>query len=144
VSWKKLNPNFDYSSNSSFKVIDTKKALLCPVSGRIMHKYKIAHGIDHKLDYSPSAGGIWLDGGEWDFLKERDLAGSLNDFLSSQWQNAIRNETAAITFSKMYEEKFGNETYSKLKTVREWINNHPRKNDLRAYILDENPYSAIK
>lgn len=144
VAWKERNPEFTFSSEVVFEAEDTKRALLCPVSGVIMHKYKIAHDSGHKLDYSPIVGGVWLDKGEWEYLKEKNLAGSMNKVFTSQWQKAIREKNAEITFKDIYQEKFGEETYAKVKEVREWLNNHPCKTDLRAYILAENPYSAEK
>ena len=144
VAWKERNPEYIYSNEAVFEAEDTKRALLCPVSGTIMHKYKIAHDSTHKLDYSPGVGGVWLDKGEWEYLKEKNLAGSMNKVFTAQWQKSIRDKNAEITFADIYLEKFGEESYAKVKEVREWLNNHSSKADLRAYILAEDPYSVDK
>jgi Zn-finger nucleic acid-binding protein len=125
-----------------FEVEDTKKALLCPITASIMQKYRISHDSEHYLDYSPSVGGVWLDNGEWEYLKKHKLAGSLNKVFTSQWQKGIRVNSARLTFSDIYKEKFGEESYSKARRIREWLNDHPCKADLRSYILSDDPYSA--
>lgn len=144
VVWKDRHPDYAFSNDAAFEVENTKRTLLCPVSGKIMHKYKIAHDSGHKLDYSPSVGGVWLDKGEWEYLKEKNLAGSMNKVFTSQWQKSVREKSAEITFADLYQEKFGEESYAKVKEVRQWLNNHPCKIDLRAYILADDPYSAEK
>jgi Zn-finger nucleic acid-binding protein len=144
VAWKERNPEYAFSQDALFDMQDSKNALLCPVTGTIMQKYRISHDSDHHLDYSASVGGVWLDSGEWEYLKKHKLAGSLNRLFTSHWQKSIRENTARITLSDMYRAKFGEETYLKAKEIREWLNNHPRKADLRSYILAEDPYSTEK
>jgi Zn-finger nucleic acid-binding protein len=142
VTWKERNPEYTFPQEISFEVDDTKNALLCPVSGTIMQKYRISHVSDHYLDYSACVGGVWLDKGEWEYLKDNNLAGSLNKIFISQWQKSIRVNNSRITFSDIYKEKFGEETYTKAKEIREWLNNHPCKEDLRSYILADDPYTT--
>jgi Zn-finger nucleic acid-binding protein len=142
VAWKERNPEHAFSQQALFQVENTKKALLCPMTGAIMQKYRISHDSDHHLDYSASVGGVWLDRGEWEYLKKHKLAGSLNKVFTSQWQKSIRANCARITFSDIYKEKFGEETYAKARQIREWLNNHPCKTDLRSYILSDDPYST--
>ncbi len=142
VAWKERNPEYTFSQHALFEVEDSKQALLCPVSGTIMQKYRISHASDHFLDYSSSVGGVWLDSGEWDYLKKHNLAGSLNKLFTDQWQKSIRLNSARKTFADIYRAKFGDESYAKAKEIREWLNDHPCKADLRSYILAEDPYST--
>jgi Zn-finger nucleic acid-binding protein len=145
VAWKEKNPNYEFADNVSFAIEDaeeTKKALICPMSGQLMQKIKLSANNDHRLDYSVSVGGIWLDNGEWELLKSEGLAGSLNRVVTRQWQNQIRQDSAKQTFTELYQERFGSETYLKIKEVREWLDNQPKKSDLRNYLLAEDPYSA--
>lgn len=144
IAWKERNPEFDFFNEIDFETDDSKKALICPVTGKIMNKYRITHDSDHRLDYSPGVGGIWLDHGEWEHLKQNKLAGSLNKLFTSQWQKSIRENSARNTFTEIYREKFGEESYEKAKEIREWLNSHPSKADIRAYILADDPYSADK
>lgn len=144
VAWKERNPEYKFSQDAMFEADDSKQVLLCPVTGAIMQKYRISHDSQHRLDYSPGVGGVWLDSGEWEYLKEQGFAGSINKIFTPHWQKSIRDNNAKVTFADIYKEKFGEEDYAKVKELREWLNNHPCKDDLRAYILAGNPYSAEK
>jgi Zn-finger nucleic acid-binding protein len=144
VAWKERNPEFKFSAEATCKIDESTKALLCPVTGTIMTKFLLSSKNSHRLDYSSSMGGIWLDKGEWELLKQEGLAGSLNAILTSHWQKNIRSDSAKDNFSAIYQDKFGQESYSKARDFREWLNSHPCKADLRAYILAEDPYSVDK
>ena len=144
VAWKERNPEYEFTQEAAFEAEDTKNAMLCPVTGAIMQKYKITHDSEHRLDYSPAVGGVWLDKGEWEYLIEKKLAGSLNKLFTSQWQKSIRDNSTKLTLSDVYKEKFGAESYVKAKEIREWLSDHPSKADLRSYILADDPYSADK
>lgn len=109
-----------------------------------MRKLRISKDNTHRLDYSSAVGGVWLDKGEWELLKHEGLAGSLNKILTEQWQGDIREQKTEETFSQLYRGKFGEQDYKKIKELRVWLNANPRKADLRAYLLAEDPYSAYK
>lgn len=145
VSWKEKNPEHQFSQPSEWsedEAADTASAMLCPVTGTIMRKFRVTAKTSHRIDYSNAVGGIWLDKGEWELLKSEGIAGTLNNVVTQQWQNNVREQSASNNFAEIYESKFGKETYEKAKEIREWLNSQPQKADLRAYILAENPYSA--
>lgn len=145
VAWKERNPEHEFAKEcqwSEEESSESKKALLCPVTGGIMRKFKITAKTDHRLDYSAAVGGIWLDKGEWELLKSEGVAGVLNKVVTQHWQNEIRKDSAVNSFSDIYEAKFGTEVYQKVKELREWLDAQPQKADLRSYLLAENPYSA--
>ncbi|RXJ71529.1 hypothetical protein CS022_20810 [Veronia nyctiphanis] len=146
VAWKERNQDYQFADDIQFdtEISDTKKALLCPVSGSIMRKFKISAHNAHRVDYSNMVGGIWLDEGEWELLKSEGLAGSLNALVTSEWQKTIRSQSAKDHFSDIYSDRFGREAYEQAQSVRQWLQNHPQKADLRAYLMAEDPYSAEK
>ncbi|MAQ01446.1 MAG: hypothetical protein CL586_04880 [Alteromonadaceae bacterium] len=146
VAWKEQNSEFQFAADHTVTedTEDTKKALLCPVTGTIMRKFKITAGTDHRVDYSAPVGGIWLDKGEWDLLKSEQVAGTLNNVVTQHWQKQIQRESSASNLSAIYSQKFGEENYEKVKAIRAWLINQPNKADLRAYLLAEDPYSASK
>ncbi|WP_428036621.1 zf-TFIIB domain-containing protein [Amphritea sp.] len=142
VAWKERHPEHAFVQEDAFEADDSKQALICPMTGTLMHKYKISNSSDHRLDYSPSVGGVLLDKGEWQYLKEQKLAGSLNKIFTAEWQRSLREQNAEMTFADIYRERFGDESYEKIKEIRAWLNDHPRRADLRAYLLAEDPYSV--
>jgi len=144
VVWKERNPAFHFSVEAVCEIDESTTALLCPVTGTIMQKFRLTSKRSHRLDYSSSVGGVWLDKGEWELLKQEGLGGSLNAVLTAHWQKNIRLDSAKDNFVAIYEDKFGQESYSKVHDFREWLNSHPCKADLRSYLLAEDPYSAEK
>lgn len=146
VSWKERHPEHEFSDNLSVEELaeDTGRALFCPVSGGIMRKMKISAQTPHRIDYSSAVGGVWLDKGEWGLLKSEGVAGSLNAIVTQAWQRQVKLTTTSQNFNAIYTDKFGEDTYSKLKEIRAWLHEHPQKADLRAYLMAEDPYSALK
>ncbi|WP_226643669.1 hypothetical protein [Microbulbifer variabilis] len=146
LTWKRKNPEYQFPEKlkglSEVVAEDTKRAILCPVSGVIMQKFKIVAGSEHRLDYSPAVGGIWLDKGEWELLKAEGLADSLNFLVTNEWQKKVRDSNARGTFSEVYRKRFGEETYGKVKEFREWLQTQENKADITAYLVAEDPYSA--
>lgn len=146
LSWKRQNPEYQFPDElktlSNVVGEDSKRAILCPASGAIMQKLSIMAGSEHRLDYSPAVGGIWLDKGEWELLKSEGLAGSLNFLVTHEWQKKVRESKAQETFSEVYRAKFGDELYSKVKEIREWLYSQEKKTEILAYLTAEDPYSA--
>jgi len=144
VAWKERNSQFSFDETLECEIDESKQALLCPVTGAIMRKLRLSTTTEHRIDYSASVGGVWLDKGEWDLLKKEGLAGSLNAVLTAHWQRNIRLNSTKDNFTEIYSDKFGKESYDKVKALREWLYQQPNKADLRAYLLAVDPYSANK
>lgn len=145
AAWRERHIDYEFAKDIHFEEIniaDTKDAMLCPYTQTIMRKFKISATSTHRLDYSAAVGGLWLDKGEWELLVSGGLAGSLNGLVTDAWQRKIRQTSAKDSFVDIYHDKFGNDVYTKIKEIREWLNNQPQKADLRAYLLAEDPYSA--
>lgn len=147
VSWKERNGDYEFSEEINAEessAEDSKKALLCPVSGTIMRKFRISASNEHRIDYSALVGGVWLDKGEWELLKSEGLAGCINSVVTQTWQRALKEKNTTQNFSEIYKDKFGEENYQKIKELRAWLNSQAQKSDFRAYLLAEDPYSAEK
>jgi Zn-finger nucleic acid-binding protein len=142
VSWVERNKSELKQEDAAYELEDSKAALLCPVTGAIMQKYRINNDAEHKLDYSPQVGGVWLDAGEWEYLKAQNIACSLNKIFTRQWQKQLRDNDTKATFAQLYKDKFGEADYEKVKELRRWLNEHENKAELRSYLLAEDPYSA--
>ena len=143
VTWsERNNADLANTTDTPYELEDSKSALLCPLTGSIMLKYRISADTDHKLDYSPRVGGVWLDKGEWEYLKEQGIASKVNSVFSDHWQKQIRVNDTKATFEALYEKKFGEEDYQKVKELRGWLEASPNKAELRAYLLANDPYGG--
>ncbi len=109
-----------------------------------MRKFRISAQHSHKLDYSAAVGGLWLDNGEWELLKKEGLAGHLNAIFTQACQNKVRQDSSKGNFSDIYQEKFGQQTYQKVKEFRDWLDAQPNRAEIRTYLAATDPYSAEK
>lgn len=123
---------------------ETEKALLCPMTGALMTKFRIAKGTTHRLDLSVRVNGIWLDKGEWELLKAHGLAGKINTLFTDFWQRQVREAQADDRLDEMYRALLGDEDYEKAKALRDWLNQHPHRERIRAFLLAESSPSLIK
>lgn len=119
---------------------DTQRMILCPITGRMMTKYKISATSSHYLDYSPTVQGIWLDKGEWTLLVANGLADQLHKIFTDHWQLEIRAQESHNMLEKLHREKFGDTDYQKIKEFRSWMNNHEKKADIIAYIAADTTF----
>lgn len=126
------------------ELIDSTDALLCPESGAIMTKYRITSDTEHKIDWSEK--GIWLDKGEWESMKEKGVADKLNQIFSEQWQSRIQKRRQRNTIDARYTQQFGEESYSRLRLVRSWLEEQSEENRMLmlAYLFAKDPYSKEK
>jgi Zn-finger nucleic acid-binding protein len=118
------------------EVKDHKGAKLCPECGKILLKYKVGHGLDFYVDHCSACGGIWLDQNEWQALEAQNLHDEIHRIFSTAWQKQIRQENLAQTMEAVFKNRFGEESYAKAKEIREWLNTHPQKDELMAFLKD--------
>lgn len=145
AAWRERNPEYEFAQDIQFEEVEAtekKEAILCPVTHTIMRKFKVSASNSHRLDYCSAIGGLWLDKGEWELLIREGLAGSLNALVTDSWQRKIREDSAKEHLADIYRDKFGDDVYSKIKEMREWLQTQHNKADLRAYLMAEDPYSA--
>lgn len=119
---------------------DSVKALLCPLSGSLMRKFRIKADTRRKLDYSPAVGAIWLDAGEWELIKQSGLAGSLNAMVTEHYQHQLRRDASKQHLASIYAQKFGEAHYQKVREFRLWLEQQPNQADLKAYLNATDPY----
>ena len=123
-------------------VMESNKAAVCPDCGHFLRKYRVASNIHFHLDRCGNCNGVWLDRNEWQVLKSVDLQDEINQVFTQPWQKQIEDEISAQKFEKIYQERFGSEDYQKVREIRNWLEEHPNRNALIAYLLDKDPYSA--
>lgn len=145
LTWQtKMQDSAPETSNFEIEADESKQALICPVSGTLMTKYRISSQTIHKLDVSMAANAIWLDKGEWQLLKQQQLALKLNNIFTAPWQKRIRDELAHETFNQIYDKQFGETTHAKLKDIHKWLNSQDKKAEMLAYLITDDPYSATR
>jgi Zn-finger nucleic acid-binding protein len=148
ASWLKTQTPGKYDltnaeeASKRFPITDSHQAAICPDCGHFLRKYKVSSNFDFQLDRCNNCNGVWLDKNEWQVLQATDLQDEINKIFTQPWQKQILDEITARKFEAMYLERFGESDYAKIKEVRNWLQEHPNRNILIAYLLDKDPYSA--
>lgn len=117
---------------------DTLK--ICPDCGHLMRRFKIFPDIEFYLDRCSHCNGIWFDHHEWEALADRNLHDNIHEFFTRPWQDKLHAEEAKSRMEEIYLLKFGAQDYEKAKAVRQWLEDHPQKNMLIAFLQAEDPY----
>ena len=145
MRWQELNPESDFSPIAEVEVVleDTSRAMICPLSGTIMTKYRISADTEHRLDLSPTINAVWLDKGEWDLLKKQGLANQLNTIFTNHWQREIRAVETSEVLKELYERKFG-EHYQQIKAFKNVIDTIGNRSEVIAYLLADDPYKVSR
>ena len=110
-------------------------AKLCPECSRILIKFRVGRGVNFSLDQCGNCGGIWFDKDEWEALKARNLHDDVHTIFTAPWQSQVRSEESRRKQEQIYVNKFGAEGFEEVRRMKEWIDEHPRKQEIIAYLL---------
>lgn len=123
---------------------DVSKAKLCPSCSRIMTKYLVGKDMDFALENCGGCGGMWFDKHEWELLKERNLHDEVHSFFCNHYQKAVRKESSRKNMAQIFRDRLGDQDYEEIRRVRQWLEEHPQRDMLKAYLNDSDPYEAAE
>ncbi len=107
----------------------------CPECRSILVRYKVGHGFSFSLDQCGNCRGVWFDKDEWEALKARNLHDDVYTIFTAPWQSQVRREESQRNQEQIYLKKFGEEGVEEIKRMKEWIDSHPRKHEILAYLM---------
>ncbi|MGH1362809.1 MAG: hypothetical protein ACRBF0_04575 [Calditrichia bacterium] len=110
------------------------RAKICPESGGLLRRFHISAELPIHLDWSPGSGGIWLDGGEWQLLKQHKLHRQLHNVISDSWQRDIRRDAKKALSKQRMEEKLGETDFQKAIEFKDWLSNHLHRSEILAFL----------
>ena len=113
-------------------------ARLCPGCSRIMLRYQVGHGLDLVLDVCGACNGFWFDRNEWAALKARGLHDDLHRIATEPWQAEVRLAEAREHLEMLHRKRFGGD-YPEVLRVRRWLQNHPQRQIILAFLTDPDP-----
>lgn len=119
-------------------VRDTTRAKLCPECGRFLTRYQVGHGVAFAIDRC-ACGGVWLDANEWESLRAHNLHAALHQIFSAAWQADVHRQDQQRRTDHLMTEKLGATDYAELKRLKSWLDTHPKRNELYAYLLNQQP-----
>jgi len=126
-------PHLPLDKASEELVADSSDVKICPESGQIMLRYRVGHKFNFHIDRSPS-GSLWLDQGEWEALRERQLHDEIHLVFTAPWQDRIREEKKLEFERDLLVEKLGSNIVDQLDELRGVLNQHSFKCMALAYL----------
>jgi len=111
-------------------------AKICPETGTIMTRCKVGHDFQFYIDRSRT-GGIWLDAGEWEALKDRSFHDELHLIFTEPWQARVLEQQKQLMTQKLLQQKLGSELLKEIEGLKKSLENHPHKAYALAYIEQE-------
>ena len=121
-------------------VAETETARACPTCSHILLKFRVGHDVPFTLDHCGNCNGVWFDRQEWDMLRQRNLHDDLHSLFTTSWQRRVRQEEHRQVLERIYTERFGAEDYAELRRIRVWLDGHPQRSSLLAYLSERDPY----
>jgi len=138
-AWLESNPVVDKRDRiTNAEPSDNDKILSCPSCSRLMVKYRFNTNLDrtNHIDICTHCQDVWLDSGEWEFLKLLEKHTELGSITSDDWQIKNIRQNSANHFERRYKKLLGDEEYLFLKNVADWLNTNPNKQEIIHYLLD--------
>ena len=127
-------------SAAPVQIADQQQAKLCPECNRIMIRYKVGHNLEFDLDQCSSCNGVWFDKNEWESLQAKNLHDDIHLIFTAAWQSEVNKDERRKIFERIYQHKFGDADYAELKRMREWLDKNPKRNEMLAFLMVDNPY----
>ncbi len=114
----------------------------CPEDGHFLIRHRVGHGLDFHLDRCGHCGGIWLDPGEWEAMRQKGLHEKLHFVFSSAWQARVREQERRDARTELLKTKLGESDYEELKRIAEWIASSPKRHEMMAYLREASASQA--
>ena len=114
---------------------NTRIACRCPKCGSIMTKYYFSEEMNAQLDFCYHCEEIWFDQGEWALLEDLSLADELTQIFTHPWQHSLLERKISNMQSERWRKTFGND-FEKIEKTTKWIQTHPHKSQILAYIVN--------
>lgn len=115
-------------------VADTRRAIACPKCSRIMVKHRVSADSAHGLDYCFSCEEVWLDRGEWAWLKARGLHLHITSVTTEAWQRRLRDQRQQEAYRERFRGILGEEVFAETERIRCWLAAQPRRDDILHYL----------
>jgi Zn-finger nucleic acid-binding protein len=121
--------------------LDSPHIKTCAECGHLMLRYSVGHSTSIALDQCGACHAMWLDRGEWESLKARNLHDEVHLVFTAPWQSAVRREEARVRLDAIYRQRFGSD-YGEVTRIRDWVTQHPERDKIVAFLTDRDPCRA--
>lgn len=135
VDWATRQPEREpHPAPFEVSAADSKQALRCPKCTRIMIKYKVTADNAHGLDYCFGCEEVWLDRGEWAWLKAQGLDTQVTAISTDAWQRRLREEASAKIRDEKFHHTLGADAYAAAERFRDWLRQQPQRAEILRFL----------
>lgn len=127
---------------SADELDNTDNALICQRCHKFMLKYRINNENKNTINVCHTCDDVWLDRGEWSLLKYLNMQDKLTALMSEPWQQHLRNEDREKAFTKLYQQKLGDD-FDQVENFAQWLSNHSQKGEIQHYLSQYKPKNDI-
>ena len=99
-----------------------------------MVKYKVKPDGAHGLDYCFSCEHVWLDRGEWEYLKAEGLETHITSISTDAWQRKLREQLGARIRIGKFQQSIGAEAFQEVERFRKWLDDQPGRESILRYL----------
>ena len=114
---------------------DTFGIKRCPDCQYVLGRFIVGRNVPFALDRCRNCSGAWLDRDEWATLKRRGLHDDLHLIFSDEWQKGARLEEQRRVAEARLRRRFGSGDYARVREVKGWLDDHPKRSELLAFII---------
>jgi len=115
---------------------DSGQPLLSPRSGRLMRKFAVGYELEFRIDFDRASSGFWLDAGEYETLRARNLHDELHLICSPEYQKKLASLAASRASDRRLVELIGAETCAKIDAFSDAVRGHPKRSLVLAYLRE--------
>ena len=116
---------------------DIKSAKLCPECGKFLHRFEIGQGVEFSLDHCATCGGFWFDANELQSVIDHNLHTKLHLIIAADWQARLAKQRHAAAHEQLLREHLGGADLAQAHKVKVWLDSHPRRAEILAYLIGE-------
>ena len=117
-----------------------QKARICPVCGRLLTRFRISLDLPFTLDRCGNCAGVWFDDAEWTVVKSAGLLPGLHHLFNDTHQHKLEAEERRRNHEARCRAIVGEEAFERARTFKLWLDNHPHKDALMAFLEDRPEY----
>lgn len=101
-----------------------------------MIKHRVSMALAFKLDKCGLCGGVWFDAGEWEAVCAQGLLPRLNFLFNDSTQHRLHEQLTRAQYEDRCRRIVGDDALAKVRDFKNWLNMHPGRDTLRAYLDD--------
>lgn len=116
---------------------DSKRALSCPKCSRLMLRFNVLADKAHGLDFCFHCEEVWLDPGEWQYLKSHALHTRITAVSTDPYQRRLREQAARDAAAQRFRGVVGDEGFDEVQRFADWLKQQPAREAILRYLSNE-------